>query len=279
MWASRDDVLVLNYYASAAPVRVDFNVKIRDRSGRIQTITGTETSFTVNRTLVLLTGNEKVNNPGEVVSGGVMGDWTGVKRGEFYCLLSLQKADIGVLICKGYKYENNWLGVGEFSESLSGPGLRRLLVVADDIAPADIQTPVGAANTRRRIDGFVWYYHCSGDVATRTLRATLRDLGDGLPTGMTSGDFTTLSAWPSAGVLTLTANEEGLIYVNANTGKSFSVSNDAGTRTIEDITTVPDPFPYWVTDDDVGEFFFNETTGNANDRHTIYIFMEEWIEL
>lgn len=122
MWASRDDVLVLNYYAAVGPTRLDFNVKIRDRKGGIQTITGTATSFTTDRTLVLLVGDQRVNEPGEVVAGGVMGDWTGVKRGAFYCLLSLQKGDVGNLICKGYKYENNWLGLGEFRESLEGPG-------------------------------------------------------------------------------------------------------------------------------------------------------------
>ncbi len=159
-----------------------------------------------------------------------------------------------------------------------GDGFRHSLAIADDIAPVDIQHTLGVTNTLRRIDGFIWYYHCSGDVADRTLRASLRDLGDGLPTGMTSGANTRVQRWPSAAVLTLSANEEGIIYVNGAEGKAgFATSSDNGVQTIEPTTTQPIPFPYWARSTDVGEFFFDVTDEEAADRHTIYIIEERWI--
>ncbi len=162
-------------------------------------------------------------------------------------------------------------------ESGAGSGFRGPRAVADDIAPADIQEPIAVTGATVRIDGFIWYYHCSGDVADRTLRAFLRDLGPGLPTGMTSGAKTLVQQWPSAGALTLSANQEGMIYVNANSGKSFAISLDDGARTIENITTAPDPFPYWARETEVGEFFFDVTNPEAADRHSIYILQEDWI--
>ncbi len=177
-----------------------------------------------------------------------------------------------------YLYTGNFPSwPGKKISPLEGPGFVHNNRIANDIAPADIEHTLGVANALRRIDGFIWYYHCSSDVASRALRATLRDVGDGLPTGMTSGINTSIKNYPSAGVLTLTANEEGVIYVNAATGKSFAASLDNSALTIEDITTEPDPFPYWAQPSDVGELFFLHANEESADRETIYIIEEEWI--
>ncbi len=159
-----------------------------------------------------------------------------------------------------------------------GNGFIHNLALADDVTPVDIEHTLGVANTLRRIDGFIWYYHASGDTATRTLRVSLRDLGDGLPTGMTSGANTRVQRWPSAGTLDLIANQEGTIFVSAPEGKAgFATSSDNGVQTIEDTTTQPIPFPYWAQANDVGEFFFDVEVAQAADRHSIYIIEERWI--
>ncbi len=158
-----------------------------------------------------------------------------------------------------------------------GNGFKENRVIADDIAPADIEETLAATNALRRIDGFIWYYHCSGDTATRTIRAFLRSPGDGLPTGMTEGPNTIVGRWPTSGVLSLIANQEGLIYVNAAEGKSYSVNVDNGALVKESSSTQPDAFPYWAQEDDVGELFFDVTDGEAADRHSIYIIEEEWL--
>ncbi len=42
----------------------------------------------------------------------------------------------------------------------------------------------------------------------------------------------------------------------------------------------PEPrFPYWASEADVGEFFFDVTLAEAADRHSIYILQEEWVDV
>ncbi len=178
-------------------------------------------------------------------------------------------------LCYGYLYAERNLTMGVFDSMVGGVGFKSNRAVADDIAPVDIQESLAITNTLRRIDGFIWYYHCSSDVADRTLRASLRDLGDGLPTGMTSGGNTLAQLWPSAAVLTLSANQEGTIIVK----DQFAVSVDTGTPTFEDPSSRPNPFPYWAQSNDTGEFFFDVTDEEAADRHSIYIIEEEWIQI
>ncbi len=200
------------------------------------------------------------------------------QRGQTYVLLRVRdrnRLTVGELV-SDYVFGSH-LALFPFingPESGAGSGFKGPRAVADDIAPVDIQESIAVTGATVRIDGFIWYYHCSGDTATRTLRATLRDLGPGLPTGMTSGANTLAQIWPSAGALSLIANEEGTIVV---THAGFSVSVDTGVATWENNTTAPNPFPYWARPTDVGEFFFDVTSANAADRHSIYILQEEWI--
>ncbi len=222
---------------------------------------------------------------GRVVRAGLFAiSPTTLSRGQSYLSLSVHDRNLDQqdILCQDYMYGLNDLAL----DRLVGPGpgdgsgFKQNRVIANSIAPADLEHTFGISNTLRRIDGFIWYYNCSGDVASRTLRASLRNLGDGLPVGYNTGLTTSsMKFWPSAGVMTLTADQEGLIYVNAATGKSFAVVNVNGAQTIEDITTDPDPFPYWAQENDVGELFFDVTDEEAADRHTIYIIEETWLEL
>ncbi len=204
------------------------------------------------------------------------------KRGQCYVELSTKddmSDEIQDLLCQDYIANGLQPSLNRFNESGpgGGTGFKQNSAIVSNATPVDIEHTLAATNALRRIDGFIWYYHANVEVATRTLRVSLRDLGNGLPTGMTSGAKTTVKSWPSAGVLTLTANEEGLIYVNAVEGKSFAVSLDDGAATIEDITTNPDPFPYWAQESEVGELFFDVESADFGDRHSIYVIREEWI--
>ncbi len=221
-----------------------------------------------------------VEAPGRVSRATIVAI-TGVKRGRTYAEVVTLNSNLEVMDLLMADYVGSQMNVQLDQVNNSGPGggngFIHNRVIADDIAPVNIEHTLGETNNLRRIDGFIWYYHCSSDVASRALRATVRDLGDGLPTGMTSGSNTTIKNYPSAGTLTLTANEEGVIYVNAVTGKSYAASLDNGALTIEDITTEPDPFPYWASEGDVGELFFLHANEEAADRETIYIIEEDWI--
>ena len=215
----------------------------------------------------------RVDTPGVVVKRGTL--WVNVAvRSE----TALGGNRTG--LCTGYQHSERFLTLGIFEHN--GPpdqGLKTYLTVADDVAPVDIEHTLSVANALRRVDGFIWYYHCSSDVATRNLRASARSLGNGLPTGMTEGLNTIAQLWPSAGALALTANQEGMILVTAQGGNSFAISLDNGSRVIEDVSVAqPLPFPYWATEDDVGEIFFDVTDEEAADRHSIYIIQEEWLQ-
>ncbi len=273
------DKIGVRYRASASPAEIAMTIQFMDRRGDIGELGPINIrTFTANRTSQLdPLSLVDVPKNGWIVDAHL--DLGGaIKRGQVYAIGFVLRGGNNRALMKGYLYDYGPIPLGVFVEPLDGPGYRGPLAIADNIAPVDIQHTLGIADARRRIDGFAWYYHCSGDVADRTLRASMRDMGSGLPTGMTSGDNTTVKAWPSAGVLTLSANQEGFIYVNANTGKSFAASVDNGVITVENITTDPDPFPYWAQEDDVAEIFFNVTLAEAADRHSIYIFQEEWIE-
>ncbi len=219
---------------------------------------------------------------GEVVSAVILSPAPG-SRGETYARLHSTYGAGGQIrdrLVSGYLYGARNLALGDSKGPREGPGfIHPRLVASPASIPIDVQSPLGEPNRLRRIDGFVWYYHCSGDTANRTMRASIRDMGNGLPAGMTSGALTTAKFWPSAAALTLSANEEGMIYVNANTGKSFATSLDNGAATIEPITTEPDPLPYWAQEDDVAEILFDVALAEAADRHTIYIFEESWVDI
>ncbi len=203
---------------------------------------------------------------------------TAVKRGQTYVEMAVVDPNARTMDILGrdYLHPNNQVVLDVFNDTGPGGGQGVVnLTIADDIAPVDITHPFAATNRLRRIDGFIWYYEASSDVATRTLRASVRSMGQGLPTNFTSGGNSLAQLWPSAGALSLTANQQGTMLVLRD---SFAVSVDNGAAVWEDFTTAPNPFPYWASESDVGEFFFDVSAEEANDRHSIYIIQEEWID-
>ncbi len=273
-----DGVLLTIFSTFAANVAAE--VTIRKNDGTYETLRIAERETGAIATDEEFRADSQFSGEGEVTNAVILNRVSG-KRGQTYGRLQTTygQGSIRDVLCAGYLYGARVVALGVNEGSREGPGFTRNRVIADDIAPVDIEHTLGVNNLLRRIDGFIWYYHASSDVASRTCRVRMRDMGDGLPTGMTSGLKTTIKAWPSTGNLSLIADQEGLIYVNANTGKSFATSVDDGTGAIEDITTEPDPFPYWAQENDVGEILFDVGSANANDRQTIYIIEEDWMDV
>ncbi len=213
-----------------------------------------------------------------VIESAVVVGTVNVKRGQVFVELAVvdQEEQTMDILAQDYHHPNNQVVLDVMRDPGPGGGNGAVnLTVADDIAPVDITHSLAATNRLRRIDGFIWYYECSGDVATRTLRASVRSMGQGLPTNFTSGGNSLAQLWPSAAALSLTANQQGTFLVLRD---SFSVSVDNGAAVWEDFTTAPNPFPYWANESDVGEFFVDVSAEEAADRHSIYIIQEEWID-
>lgn len=279
----RGDKFAVTYRASKAPTsdllgtlwyREFGSTRIQRRQIREAVL-----DFTSNRSAVTKIDPAIVLKDGEVMGLEVTG-FADMKRGQFFARASISLGSVQERsLASGYIYHNRSLALGDREEPIEGKGFIHKNAIADDVTPVDIEHTLGVTAALRRIDGFIWYYHCSSDVANRTLRVSARDFGEGLPTGMTSGGNTLNQVFPSAGVLTLSANEEGMIYVSAQNGSRISVSLDNGVKTTEDTSVAqPLPFPYWASEADVGELFFDVQLAEAADRHSIYIIEEEWIE-
>ncbi len=201
----------------------------------------------------------------------------GIERGQVYAEAFITDGATGLArtwLGKGYVYDQHFVGLGEFEESGPGGGEGHLnwRVIADDIAPAASTIRLLAvANGFRRIHGFVWYYHSSSDVATRILRVFVRAPGPSLPTGFSIPEIVNL---PHSDNLTLTANEEGILYSSAK----MASRNDATTMSTENAATQPQIWPVDMEEDDLMELFFSVTDGESADRNSIFILQEEWIK-
>ncbi len=200
----------------------------------------------------------------------------GVKRGQMYGEIGLEwRGGGGLSIGSGYISQMSGLKTGFFEGSRTGPGHLQWRTVADDIAPADITEPLAVANAFRRVFGYVWYYHCSGDVADRGLQASIRAPGPSIPTG-----FSIVERIVDSTQLTLSANQEGIVYsYKSRGGDGAGITNDNGTVANTTTSTFQQIWPLEVSEEDLIEIFFNVTNEEAADRHSIFILQEEWIEL
>lgn len=205
---------------------------------------------------------------------------TAVKRGQCYvelAVLNTNEENVDIL-CQDYLHENNNVPLDRYRSSLEGPGHLSWRTISDDIAPADVTEVLAATNARRRVYGFIWYYHASNDAANRTLIVQVRAAGSIKPTGYSQ----TAILVNIIGTLTLTADQEGIVYgyKGPGGGDGYGVSNDNDAALdISSTATGPMIWPIEVEENDLIELFFDQTTGNANDRMTIQVLQEEWIEI
>jgi len=195
-----------------------------------------------------------------------------VKRGQIYVKLFFDP--LGPVLCTGYVFATiGALALGSYSDPGPGGGSGNLTVVtvkANGAPVAATDHTLAGVGQIRRVYGWIWYYVASADVATRTLQPIIRDSLGALPTGMSSGGNS--NQWVPAS-LVLTASQQGSIFANEHrTG-----SSDAGTLSIANTTTAPNPFSILVHADDPGLLRFSTTNGNANDFDAIYLLREEWV--
>ncbi len=202
----------------------------------------------------------------------------GIERGELYCQVRIgHRPDIEKQgICAGYMYDEHPLNMGTFDEPGPGGGNGKNTprTWADDVA-GDVDTTLflSDVNRIRRIDGFVRYYHASGDTATRDMIIRLRDVGSGVPTGFDAGNDRQI--FTIAGPQ-LIANQDGIVYCRNGL---YSITVDNGTPSVENNTTAPNPFPFWVHEDESPiDLQADISSGHANDRYSAYLFQEEWIQ-
>ncbi len=224
--------------------------------------------------------------PGRVV--GISADVRGsaVRRGENYMRIFIRRAlAVTHLNCIASFYvTSDFFGaLGFFEPSVGGRGFLSWVEVFHDRAgnAVAVDFPLAATNTQRLIYGLAWYYHCSSDVATRTMSTPrVNGLGGVKPTGFTLTG-TNAMFWNSGTNISLTADEEGAIVSYAAEGKDgLTATLDNGVRTVANAATLPTPWPLWVTPDDVDSIirFPSISSGEAADRHSAYVLIEEWIE-
>src|SRR3990167_935868 len=190
-----DDDIILRAQASTA-VHLDLRARVQ-RGKRIDTV-----SLPFDPTTDRAQYNTSTNLGGGTLLSVRVSESTGLKRGQCYVSVDIRrrtKQDVSeVKICSGYVYTSNPLSDGEFKEAGPGGGEGFLSWVAaftGDRAgnAAAVDFSLAATNALRKVYGLVWYYHSSGDVATRTLnRPRLLNLGPTKPTGWTTSGNTGL---------------------------------------------------------------------------------------
>jgi len=193
-----------------------------------------------------------------------------IKRGQVYVKLFFDP--FGPVLCSDYCYSDfGQVALGTYIQPGPGGGGGNLEIVTliPNISPVpDTTISLAASNTIRKILSVVWYYHCSADVASRTMRFYLQNPLGAFPTGLTDK-----LVWEGIAVITLTANEEGAFYVD----HTRSLSSDEGVVLITDASVYPPPFPLLVEAGDNIDVVFITQNEEANDRNTAYLLRESWV--
>ncbi len=271
------DVPNFEYVASVAPTSCRGTIWAVDANGKpLIWMDRRFDSFVVDRSVQVqpgLQGNPAAKWIVAAVVDGVVGT---LQRGAFFVFLG----KVGQNALHGYLFRGHAPHMGEFSEwgPGGGSGWLRWEQVFHDRAgnAAAIDFDLFRTHTTRRILGMTWYYHCSGDVADRTfVQPRVHAPGGAKPTGFTlTGNNAYL--WTFGGDLALTANEEGAFICQGKTATRI----DNGSATISNADSNPNPFPFWVRGTDEPDTIIRFpaiTDGEAADRHSAYVLMEEWI--
>ena len=266
-----------------AAITRGFRVVARVRSsktGRLQVFDTSDQatlgSLVTGGTLVLL--DTKADDDGEVVQVSAT-SFRNFNRGQLYMTVAFGLDEASAqIVARGYVWAGHNLHLGEDVDPGpgGGEGALYLIAVLDDAAPAATTTfTCAATNAFRKILGYAWYYNASSDAATRVLAANVVGLLGAVPTG-----FTSVAYFWSPTQLTLTASEEGIMWAYAADARDgIAGLNDNGTLTYSSTATAPIPFPLLIAGGDPATMVFTVSSGNANDRNSLYIIFEEWVLL
>jgi len=246
---------------------------IYDGSGQQQLLTIPETSRSASRVAEALISADVVISDGWVVNAEVEMLTDGIKRGQTYVRLAVEP--FGASLLEDYCFSGPHVALGTYVQPGPGGGggnLNWLAIKANGV-PATFTFTLSLSNQIRLLREVIWYYSSSGTAASRILALRLRDRGGALPTGYPPsnvlGDF-----W-EASVLTLTANEDGLVFAD----EQRSGINDNGTLVIDSTASAPTPFPILVSEDDLTDLVGTVTDEEADDFDVVWGLVEDWIIL
>ncbi len=189
-------------------------------------------------------------------------------RGRFYMMVAINREPHHFPIAAGY-IDIQHVPLGEFENSFDGRGYRAWTQIANDVSGNVVTTQaLAASNAFRRLLGVVIKYHCDGNSASRKPRAILRDAVDASgPTGF-SMDY---DIWTAPESLTLTANEEAVIYAGST---GTVMRNDNGTLNQDQVNSA---LPFEIVEDDPVDLIISATQGLAGDDYDAFMYIEEWI--
>lgn len=258
--------------ASSVAGLINARVQLVYDDGTDDEISIPDVTALTDRTVLTADSQSSAKKPGTIVGAYVTVGNVAVKRGQTYAALSIKQR---YPLCRGYVYDGFTLPLGEHIEAgpAGGSGNFFLQTLASAVAGnVSTTTTLAAANALRRYHSLAIYYNASGDAASRTLTGTLRRPYGALPTGFATAANSDVWISPT---LTLTANEEGTIYVGQ--GSMYYSGNDTGTITIANNASQPHPLPIWVHEDDPASLIIAIGSGNANDLYSAYALVEEWI--
>lgn len=216
---------------------------------------------------------------GWVVDATLETHFADVRRGQVAAMMHLGSSLGGHrdVLMRGYPRSNYSLALGDRTEfgPRSGPGHKHVVNLATDRAgnAAALRSALAVANTYRRVYGFVLKYESDVNSSTRTINIRVENPLAAAPTNFT-GDAN--ARFYSLGTISLTANQQGMVYVMAD-GSSIVVLNDNGSITTSDITTSPNPFPFDVLEADPVEILWDVASGLAGDTYNIDLLVEEWV--
>ncbi len=198
-----------------------------------------------------------------------------LRRGQTYVVVALVPDTGGstsIGLAKGYVSNESHVFPGVNDATGDGQG---------DTAPESIGTDIAGnvvtshdlilVNGIRRVDGLIFYYHSDGNAANRESTIRIRDLGGAVPTGFDAGSDRQILALTGPSLI---ADQDGVVYMNKF---GYTVVVDNNVITTLNNTTAPNPFPFWVSVDDVdSNILFDVAAGLAGDTYGGYVFGETW---
>ncbi len=273
---------------SSTAVRFSLFANIRRESGKVDSYRTRVHSTSADRSQVATAGG-LLGAPG-TIEGFIIerngSDVTFPKRGQTFVIMQLNRRGSPVQnLATDYWSDTSAVALGQFNEAGPGGGNGFLswVEVFHDRAgnAAAVDFALSATNAIRKVLGLAWYYNSSGDVADRTfVQPQLLGLGGAKPTGFILGGSNAFF-WNPGGDIALIADQEGAFVSYADTALGRSVQVDTGVAAVVNTSVDPTPWPLWVTEDDVDTIirFPAITSGEAADRHSAYVLVEEWIEV
>jgi len=243
-----------------------------DGSGQLLTVP--ETPRSGSKVAEALASADVISKNGWVVNAEVEMVTSDIDRGQTYVRLAVEP--FGCVLLQDYCFSGfGNVSLGTFVQAGPGGGagdLRFVTIKADGV-PAQTQYALfGLSNETRVVHGLRWLYAASSAVATRLLDIELRAATAILPTGFDPASPAVLWA---ASRLTLTANEDGIVFADAKQ----SGINDDGTVAVDDAATAPTVFPLTVTEDDAMLILFTPAAFETDDFDTIFALVESWVLL